>query len=336
MQVRVQELEKIALQNQVKDSGRLANSLSTAAASTGAFGQTAMGHADDVRRWKSNVWFSGVYSSQDYDSTGSCSGYDNKTFGYAVGADTYVVKYNAVVGAALGRSYGTLKPDGGNRYYTGGEIEQDGIQMGLYGRMKVGGQGYEERGYTVAGYISYGMYDCKSTRRGYVHGDRVIGCWDETSWSMGVTVSREYLWRHGITVTPFAGFEYTTAEMERLREMGYTAFDYSGVKGHKNLTLFAGAGVHRVFNLQRGQSLVPYGRLKLGLDMYRQYAKVRGSSVAGIVEGEAVHTGRCFLQMGLGTDWIISRTWTADAGYSFEMRDSSVEHQLHIGASHSF
>ena len=56
----------------------------------------------------------------------------------------------------------------------------------------------------------------------------------------------------------------------------------------------------------------------------------------GTVAGEAVHPGRCFLELGFGTDWIISRTWTADAGYMLDVRDAAVEHQLHIGASHSF
>ncbi len=335
-QIRLSELEQIALDNQAKDAGRLANSVAAAAAATSAFGNTAMGHVDDVRRWKSNVWFSAVYSSQDVASSGSRAGYENSVFGYAVGADTVVKKYNAVVGAALGKSFGTLHPESGNRYYNAGEIEQEGLQLGMYGRIHVGGQGYEDRGYNVSGFISYGAYDCKSSRAGYVNGDHVIGCWDESAWTMGITVSREYQWQRGIVVTPFAGFEYTTADMEGLREMGYTAFDYVGVQDHKNLAVFAGAGVHRVFPLQRGQSLIPYARLNLGMDIYRQYARVIGSSAAGTVAGEAVHPGRCFLELGFGTDWIISRTWTADAGYMLDVRDAAVEHQLHIGASHSF
>ena len=335
-QIKLSELEQIALDNQAKDAGRLANSVAAAAAATSAFGNTAMGHVDDVRRWKSNVWFSAVYSSQDVASSGSRAGYENSVFGYAVGADTVVKKYNAVVGAALGKSFGTLHPESGNRYYNAGEIEQEGLQLGMYGRIKVGGQGYEDRGYNVSGFISYGAYDCKSSRAGYVNGDHVIGCWDESAWSMGITVSREYQWQRGIVVTPFAGFEYTTADMEGLREMGYTAFDYVGVQDHKNLAVFVGAGVHRVFPLQRGQSLIPYARLNLGMDIYRQYARVIGSSAVGTVAGEAVHPGRCFLELGFGTDWIISRTWTADAGYMLDVRDAAVEHQLHIGASHSF
>ena len=335
-QIRVSDLEKIALDNQSKDATRLANSLATAAAATSAFGQVAMGHADDVRRWKSNIWFSGVYSSQSCNSTGNHAGYDNSTFGYAVGADTYLDKYHSIVGAALGVSSGTLSPTSGNRYYNAGEIEQDGVQLGLYGSMKVGGQGYYERGFKVDAFISYGMYDCKSSRSGYKNGDCVIGCWDESAWSMGATVSREYQWQRGIVVTGFAGFEYTTAEMDDLREMGYTAFDYSCEQEHRNLAVFAGARAHRVFQLQRGQSLIPFASLSLGMDMYREYARVVGRSASGSVEGEATHPGRCFLKLGLGTDWIMGRTWSADAGYSLEMRDAAVEHQLHVGASHSF
>lgn len=335
-QIRLADLERIALNNQSKDAERLSNTLAAAAAATSAFGNVAVGHADDVRRWKSNLWFSGVYSSLNQDSSGSHAGYDSNIFGYAVGMDTYLNKYNAVVGAALGRSYGTVKPTSGNSYYTAGEIDQEGVQLGVYARTTVGGQGYAERGYTVEGFICYGMYDCESSRDGRVVADHVVGCWDETAWSMGLTVSREYQWQRGVVVTPFAGFEYTTADMENLREMGYTAFDYTCVQEHRNLAVFAGAKAHRVFQLQRGQSLIPFARVSLGMDVFRQYAKVRGSSMSGSVEGEAAHPGRCSLQMGLGTDWIISRTWSADIGYSLEMRDAAVKQQLHVGASHSF
>lgn len=335
-QIRLADLEKVALNNQSKDAERLSNTLAAAAAATSAFGHMAVGHADDVRRWKSNLWFSGVYSSLNQDATGSHAGYDSNVFGYAVGMDTYLNKYNAVVGAALGRTLGTVKPTSGNSYYTAGEIDQDGVQLGVYARTSFGGQGYAERGYTVEGFICYGMYDCESSRDGRVVADHVVGCWDETAWSMGLTVSREYQWQHGVVVTPFAGFEYTTADMENLREMGYTAFDYTCIQEHRNLAVFAGAKAHRVFQLQRGQSLVPFARVSLGMDVFRQYAKVRGSSMAGSVEGEAAHPGRCSLQMGLGTDWIISRTWSADIGYSLEMRDAAVKQQLHVGASHSF
>ncbi len=331
------ELQQIAIDNQAMDANRIANPLAAAAATTNAFGNMAMGHVDDVRKWNSNVWFSACYSNLDRSATGSHAGYDASTFGYAVGMDTYVRKYNAVVGVALGGSNGTVKPERGNHYYSAGKIEQDGKLFGLYGRWNAYKLDYYERGVRVDGFISYGAYDNKSRRSGLKHGDTVTGCWDETAWSLGITASREYQWRHGMVITPFAGFEYTTADMENLREMGYAAFDYSAKQEHKNLTLFAGARAHRVIQLQQpGKAVVPYASVVLGLDIYRQHAKVQGSSAAGTVSDEETHPGRCSLQLGFGADWLFARTWTADAGYTLEMRDSAVDQQLHISASHSF
>ena len=333
----VTELQQIAIDNQAMDANRIANTLAAAAATTNAFGNMAVGHVDDVRKWDSNVWFSACYSNMDCSSTGSHAGYDASAFGYAVGMDTYVRKYNAVVGAALGGSNGTVKPERGNHYYSAGKIEQDGKLFGLYGRWNAYKQDYYERGVTVDAFICYGAYDNKSRRSGLKHGDTVIGCWDESAWSLGITVSREYQWRHGMVITPFAGFEYTTADMENLREMGYAAFDYSAVQEYKNLTLLAGARAYRTIQLQQpGKAVVPYASAVLGLDIYRQHAKVQGSSAAGTVYDESTHPGRCSLQLGIGADWLFGRTWTADAGYTLEMRDSAVTQQLHVSASHSF
>lgn len=332
----LQDLQEIASDNQELDAARIADSLACAASTTAAFGNAALGHADDIRRWNSNVWFTSYYSCLDRATTGQSSGYDTNTLGYAVGVDTRLRKYNAVVGAALGGSSGTMKPRRGNYYYSGGKVDQDGLQLGLYGRINQLQPEYHEHSFTVEGFISLGQYDCKSRRTGMRNGDSVIACWDETAWAMGVSVSRIYRLHHGLMLTPFAGMEYTTADMDSLREMGYTAFDYSCAQEHRNLALFAGAKVHRVLPLNPRQALIPYARLSFGIDTYRQYARVSSDSVIGSVSEEAAHPGRCSMQLGVGTDWIMGRTWTADIGYALEVRDAAVDQQLHIGASHSF
>ena len=331
------DLQKIAIRNQERDATRIANTLVAAASATSSFGHAAMAHVDDVRQRKSNIWFSSYYGTNDCDSTGTRTGYSSDTLGYAVGMDTYVDRYNAVVGAAFGGSNGSMKPEWGNRYYSAGKIDMDGMQLGVYGRLNAGGGGhFSQSAYKVDGFISYGMYECKSMRSGRKNGDRATGGWDETALALGVTVSREQQWYHEVMFTPFVGFEFTTADMDNLREKGYTVFNYYCEKEHRNLEVFAGIKAHREFPLQRGQRLVPYLSLTMGMDIARQYAKVVSRSAAGSAAAEAVHPGRCFLELGVGTEWIISQTWSAGAGCIFEMRKNAAEQRIEINASYSF
>ncbi len=334
--IRLDDLKRIAVQNQAMDASRVANTLAAVAATTRAFGNTALGHANDVRRGRSNAWFTSYFSCLDRASTGSRTGYDANTLGYAVGLDTYLRPYNAVVGAALGYSDGTMIPNHGNYYYSAGKIDTEGIQLGVYGRCKPAGWKVYGHSITLEGYISYGTYDCHSRRAGLKNGDVVTGRWDESAWSMGLTASTEYRLRQGVTITPFAGIEFTTSSMEGFREYGYTEFDYADQQGHRNLAFLIGADVRKSFSLPQGQYLIPHASLKLGLDIHRQHARVVGSSPAGSIVAEETHPGRCSLQLNMGADWVITRSWTANAAYLFEMRDAATEQQIQVSASRSF
>lgn len=330
------ELETILAQNQLADASRVANTMAAAARTTASFGNSALAHADDYRARHSNIWFSTYYSSQERDSTGHRTGYKSTTTGYAVGIDTLLRKYDAIVGLALGKSNGKMTPDSGNRTYTAGTIDQDGMQIGLYGRMNQVQPAFHENSVNAEAYITYGQYDCRSERSGRGNGESVSACWDEKAWALGVRVSRNYWWRHGMILTPFAGFEYTMADMDSMREMGYTAIDYSCVRVHRQLELLGGLRAQRTLQLRNGQKLTPYGSLGLGFDLLRHNAKVRTASAVGSFSDEATDPGKLSLKLQLGADWFITPRWNTAAGYTFEIRDAAAEHYLQLSASRAF
>lgn len=322
--------------NQVADSARLANTLLAAAGTTSRFGRAALSHVDDYRKWDSNVWGAAFFHNMNVSGSGRRTGFDSDTLGYAVGMDTRVQKYNAIVGVALGASYGDMKPDRGNYTYYAGKIEQDGVHFGLYGRICQLPQGYDEHSVNVDAFLSYGKYDCTSSRTAKGNGQRFRACWDETAWALGVTVSRNYRWRYGTVITPYVGLEYTMADMDGLREMGYTAVDYSCVDKYRNLELLVGARAHRSLRLRNGQVLIPYASAALGVDMLRQTPKVRAASKVGSFSESAADPGRVSLQLNAGSDWLINHRWSADAGYGIEFRSDELDQNLYISASRSF
>lgn len=290
------EVPVVVQNNQIADSRRLADTMTVAAETTGHFGRMALSHVDDWRKWDSNAWGSAYYGNLNRDT------YDSTGWGYAVGMDTRVKKYNAIVGVALGSTRGKVKPESGNFTYTGGKIDQDGVQLGLYGRICQLDSGFDEKSVNVDAYLSYGKYDCKSRRTAKGNGETLTSCWDENSWAMGVTVSRHYQWRHGVVLTPFAGLEYTMAEMDGLREMGYTAVDYSCDRAYRNLALRMGVRAHRHLALRNGQMLIPYAGASIELDLLRRNGKVSSVTELGKVSASGENPGRAALQMNVGSD----------------------------------
>ena len=322
--------------NQVADSSRLANTMLVAGDTAGRFGRTAVSHVDDYRKNDTNMWGSAFFHKMNVDGSGRRTGFDSDTLGYAVGADTRLKRHNAIVGVALGTSYGDIKPSSGNYTYSAGKIEQDGVHLGVYGRLFRLPRGYEEHSLRVDAYLSYGMYDCKSNRTAKGNGQNFRACWDEDAWAMGVTVSRDYQWRYGTIITPYAGLEYTMADMEGLREMGYTSVDYSCTNEYRNLSVLAGARAHRSLSLRNGQVLIPYASATMGLDALHRNPKVRTSSKVGSYTEPSADSGRFSMQFSVGSDWIINQRWSADAGYSLEYRADEVDQSFYISASRSF
>lgn len=137
-------------------------------------------------------------------------------------------------------------------------------------------------------------------------------------------------------MTPFAGLEYTMADMDKVREMGYTATDYSCTRVHRNFALQGGVRLQRTLQLRNGQRLIPFGSVALGFDLFRQHAKVVGRHAAGTATNEETHPGRLSLEFCMGSSWIINPRWSAEISYSLDVRDSALDQQINLSASKSF
>lgn len=317
------------------EPARVANTMVSAAATTGAFGRMALSHAADPRLKKANVWFGAYASCLDRSTSRNHTGFDSNTTGYAVGVDRKLGKMPFVVGAAFGQSNGTVKPNRGTKRYTAGKIDQDGTQLGVYGSYTSECPNCSST-LVVDAYLSYGQYENDSQRTSYSTGNKVLGSWDEDAWAMGITVTRNYEMRKNTFVSPFIGLEYTTSDMDGFNERGQGTATYNCVDQYRNLAATLGVGVHQVIGFANGQKLTPYANASISQDILRQDAKVVADGPGGTVIDKSAHQGRTAVQMNLGTDWQINKHWNAGAGYSVEFRADAVDQHVNVSTSYAF
>lgn len=317
------------------EPGRIANTMAAAAGTTGTFGRLGMQQLDAPRLNGTNVWAQAFVDCQDRNTTDGRTGFDSNATGFALGVDKQLKKMPVILGAAIGTSNGTIKPNRGSATYTAGKIDQDGTQLGLYGRYTVGSPNTENN-LTIDGYISYGTYENDSYRTSYATGQAATASWDEDAWAMGVTVTRNYKLSEHAFVSPYVGVEYTTADMDGFSERSRSSVRYNAEDSYRNLALILGVSAHREYGLSNGQKLTPYASVAISQDIMRQDAKVTATSAAGTVSDESAHQGRTALQFSVGTTWQISDHWSMNAGYSIETREDAVDQNAGIGATYAF
>lgn len=317
------------------EPGRIANTMAAAAGTTGTFGRLGMQQLDAPRLNGTNVWAQAFADCQDRNSTDGRTGFDSNATGFALGVDKQFKKMPVILGAAIGTSNGTIKPNRGSATYTAGKIDQDGTQLGVYGRYTVGSPNTENN-VTIDGYISYGAYENDSYRSSYATGKAATASWDEDAWAMGLTVTRNYKLREHTFISPYVGVEYTTADMDSFSERSRSSVRYSADDSYRNLALILGVSAHREYGLRNGQKLTPYASIALSQDIMRQDAKVTATSAAGTTTDESAHQGRTALQFSVGATWQISNHWSMNAGYSIETREDAVDQNAGIGATYAF
>lgn len=317
------------------EPGRLANTMAAAAGTTGTFGRLGMQQLDAPRLNGTNVWAQAFADCQDRNTTDGRNGFDSNATGFALGVDKQFKKMPVILGAAIGTSNGTIKPNRGSATYTAGKIDQDGTQLGVYGRYTVGSPNMENK-VTIDGYISYGAYENDSYRSSYATGKAATASWDEDAWAMGLTVTRNYKLREHTFISPYVGVEYTTADMDSVTERSQSSVRYSADDSYRNLALILGVSAHREYGLRNGQKLTPYASIALSQDIMRQDAKVTATSAAGTTTDESAHQGRTALQFSVGATWQISNHWSMNAGYSIETREDAVDQNAGIGATYAF
>ena len=318
------------------DPGRIANTLVSAADTTGSFGRLALSQLNAPRAKSTNVWAQAFAACLDSNTVNGRSGFDSNTTGFAVGADYATRKMPFIIGATLGATNGTIKPNRGSASYTAGKIDQDGTQLGVYGRYTSKSDPYASSYLTIDGYITYGAYENDSSRNSYSTGKTASASWDENAWAMGVAITRNYMISDHAFVSPYVSLDYTTADMDNFVERQQSEAAYGVSDSYRNLALSLGVNAHRVFSLENGQKITPYANIALSQDILRQDAEVTATTAAGTIADTSAHQGRTAIQFGAGANWQISEKWNMNAGYSVEAREDAVDQRANIGASYSF
>ena len=318
------------------EPSRIANTLVSAACTTGSVGRLAMSQLNTPRAKSTNVWAQAFTSCLDRDTVNGRTGFDSNTTGFAVGADYSTRKLPFIVGTMVGATSGTIKPGRGSATYTAGKIDQDGTQLGVYGRYTAKSDPNASSYLTVDGYVTYGAYENDSTRSSYSTGKNATASWDENAWAMGVTITRNYKVNDHAFVSPYVSLDYTTADMDNFVERQQGEAYYGAAEAYRNLALSLGVSAHRIFALRNGQTITPYANLSLSQDILRQDAEVTATTAAGTIADKSAHQGRTAVQFGAGANWQINKKWNMNAGYSVEARKDAVDQRANIGASYSF
>lgn len=318
------------------EPSRIANTMVSAANTTGSFGRLAISQLNTPRAKSTNVWAQAFASCLDRNTVDGRTGFDSNTTGFAVGADYATRKMPIIIGATLGATNGTIKPNRGSATYTAGKIDQDGTQLGVYGRYTAQKEQHATSFFTIDGYISYGAYENDSSRNSYTSGKAATASWDENAWAMGVTVTRSYKLNDHAFVSPYVSLDYTTADMDNFVERQQGEAYYGVSDSYHNLALSLGVNAHRMFALRNGQTVTPYANISLSQDILRQDAEVTATTAGGTITDKSARQGRTAIQFGAGANWQISKKWNMNAGYSVEARRDAVDQRANIGASYSF
>ena len=318
------------------EPSRIANTLASAADTTGRFGRLAISQLNNPRAKSTNVWAQAFASCLDRNTVNGRTGFDSNTTGFAVGADYATRKMPFIIGATLGATNGTIKPNRGSATYTAGKIDQDGTQLGVYGRYTSKSDPNASSYLTIDGYITYGAYENDSSRSSYATGKTATASWDENAWAMGVTITRCYQLSDHAFVSPYVSLDYTTADMDNFVEKQQSEVNYGVFDSYRNLAFSLGVNANRIFSLQNGQTITPYANISLSQDILRQDAEVTATTAAGTIADKSAHQGRTAIQFGAGANWQINKNWNMNAGYSVEARKDAVDQRANIGASYSF
>ena len=318
------------------EPSRIADTLVSAADTTGRFGRLAISQLNNPRAESTNVWAQAFASCLDRNTVNGRTGFDSNTTGFAVGADYATRKMPFIIGATLGATNGTIKPNRGSATYTAGKIDQDGTQLGVYGRYTSKSDPNASSYLTIDGYITYGAYENDSSRSSYATGKTATASWDENAWAMGVTITRCYQLNDHAFVSPYVSLDYTTADMDNFVEKQQSEVNYGVSDSYRNLAFSLGVNANRIFSLQNGQTITPYANISLSQDILRQDAEVTATTAADTIADKSAHQGRTAIQFGAGANWQINKNWNMNAGYSVEARKDAVDQRANIGASYSF
>lgn len=308
---------------------RIANTLLSAGATVQNFGHLAEKQAVLRARGTTRTWGSALGMSHRLDNQAGREGYQYQSWGGAVGVD-YAFTNRTVAGLAFGSSRGEHEARRGNAAYTAGEIDQDAQMLGVYATHQFRTKGLMDQ-MKLSVWAAHGWFNNKSRRSSLSDGHEARAEWDSDAWVFSAMLSRDIRTDADWVFTPFAGVEYTQADMHRFTETGASGqTDYAARQEYRNLALKLGVGVSRTMG-----RFTPYAHLAYVGDIARDTPEVSATGQRTLL-GKAAMPGRHALQLDLGMSVQLGEGWDARAGYSAELRDNASEQQLHLGVGYTF
>jgi len=310
-----------------QDGANIANALWSSANTVQNFARHAL---DQLQQPGSgHVWVSGLGSFMDLGADGQISGFRYNGGGYALGSD-YACTETFSAGIALGQEFGRFRSDDHQA-----RIRQESLMAGLYARYRE--ELDERRAVGVSAYAAFGTVENEADTS--VGGEATLpghGSWDDTVWTFGLKGEWEQQLSGGVVLAPYMGLEYVHGAQDDFEERfaaGHRAWRNGGVQVWR---LPVGAALKGVVSLGGDQSLLP--ELSLGYvgDIARQAPHVE-SSLYGISQRhKGSEPGRSAFQLRVGTNWIMSREWSAGAFYSLEARSGQTSQAASVSVRYSF
>lgn len=316
------------------DPARIANTLVSAGETVSGFGQMTRSHIYDVRLNGTNVWVNGLGTFLNHSSHNGRTGFEYNAGGYALGADT-IVDNKAVVGVAIGQSFGKQTPKAGSRFYDAGKIDMNSVMVGLYGGTSFNMKSPSDS-MKLDAYASYGRFDNDSTHHSLMGNNAATASWKENAYALGATLTRVHEVRENLYFSPFASLDYTYADLDSVNESSPNGNIHYESTAYQNLSLSLGTGLTRVYHLHGGQELSPYVSVAYVGDLIRKDAKVTSRNATGSLSERSVSPGRNAFQVNVGSGWKVSQQWGVRVGYTAEFRSGATDQGVNVGVSYAF
>ncbi len=289
---------------------------------TGQRGRSAA--ADDL---PSRLWAQGFGSVGQQGAENSGSGYDTRTGGFAVGADTNEIFEGATIGAALTYGHTTISQND----LTSKRTESDTVIASLYGDYDITQSLYLEA--LLSG--GFGMND---TRRIFLD-ERITGDFETN------IINAQARLNHmlpssvdGFTAIPFIQADYTYFSQDSYAEQGPGGLQYSDSTSR---TLAVGAGVKLQWTLENDDSVfVPYLNADYNINVVDDrksgqvsFAGAPGTGSFSLAESSPSPAA---IALGGGVDIFSEKNIQFTADYSIEKRADYTSHGGFVRASYRF
>mgnify|MGYP004473714415 FL=1 len=262
------------------------------------------------------VWVQGLFNKAKLDDTSKSKGFDSKTYGTALGAES---KISDDVKMGVGYAYSKTDIDGFMR-----DTDVKTHTAILYGE-------YKPNNWYVNSIASYGWSDYDEKKN--VAGVGVKADWDVESFALQMMTGYD-MYFNGFGVTPEVGLRYIHVKQDK-----YTDTAGQSVKSDDSdiVTGVLGAKITKSYNLSNGMLLTPEFKAAMTYDISHDNSKstvtlVNGSSYS--VSGKPLN--RFGVELGAGVTAELNDNVEVSLGYEGKFRKDYQDHTGLINAKYKF